>query len=85
MLTVVALFMNTANICILLDDGLSGPKHAVSGIIKLFACARVTPQFFFYAPQTGSNSRSQWARGLRHELSSAARTLGSWVRIPLKA
>jgi hypothetical protein len=31
------------------------------------------------------NSRSQWPRGLRHELSSLARTLGSWVRIPLKA
>jgi hypothetical protein len=28
---------------------------------------------------------SQWPRGLRHELSSLARTLGSWVRIPLKA
>jgi hypothetical protein len=24
-------------------------------------------------------SRSQWLRGLRHELSSLARTLGSWV------
>jgi hypothetical protein len=29
--------------------------------------------------------RSQWPRGLRHELSSLSRTLGSWVRIPLKA
>jgi hypothetical protein len=29
--------------------------------------------------------QSQWSRGLRHELSSLARTLGSWVRIPLKA
>jgi hypothetical protein len=29
--------------------------------------------------------RSQWPRGLRHELSSLARTLASWVRIPLKA
>jgi hypothetical protein len=28
--------------------------------------------------------RSQWPRGLRHELSSSARTLGSWVRIPLE-
>jgi hypothetical protein len=28
---------------------------------------------------------SQWLRGLRHELSSLARTLGSWVRIPLQA
>jgi hypothetical protein len=27
---------------------------------------------------------SQWPHGLRHELSSLARTLGSWVRIPLK-
>jgi hypothetical protein len=31
-----------------------------------------------------SQSRSQWPRGLRHELSSPARTLGSWVGIPLK-
>jgi hypothetical protein len=29
-------------------------------------------------------SRSQWPRGLRHEMSSRARTLGSWVRIPFK-
>jgi hypothetical protein len=29
-------------------------------------------------------SRSQWPRGLKHELSSLARTLGSWVWIPLK-
>jgi hypothetical protein len=28
--------------------------------------------------------RSQWPWGLRHEMSSPARTLGSWVRIPLK-
>jgi hypothetical protein len=30
-------------------------------------------------------SRPQWSRCLRHELSSFARKLGSWVRIPLKA
>jgi hypothetical protein len=29
--------------------------------------------------------RSQWLRGLRHEPSSLTGTLGSWVRIPLKA
>jgi hypothetical protein len=29
--------------------------------------------------------RSQWRRGLRHELSSPAPTLRSWVRIPLEA
>jgi hypothetical protein len=31
------------------------------------------------------HSRSQLPRGLRHQLSSLARTLGSWVRISLKA
>jgi hypothetical protein len=30
-------------------------------------------------------SRSQWPSGLRHELSSLVRTLGSWVQILLKA
>jgi hypothetical protein len=29
--------------------------------------------------------RSLWPRGLRRELSSLARTLGSWIRFPLKA
>jgi hypothetical protein len=29
-------------------------------------------------------SRSQWPRGLRHELSSLAQPLGSWIRIPLE-
>jgi hypothetical protein len=29
--------------------------------------------------------QSQWLRGLRHELSSPAQTLGLWVRIPLEA
>jgi hypothetical protein len=29
--------------------------------------------------------RSQWTRGLRHELSSPVRTLGPWIRITLKA
>jgi hypothetical protein len=41
---------------------------------------------FFFAYGSGpSDSRSQWPRGLRHELSSLARTLGSWVRIPVEA
>jgi hypothetical protein len=31
------------------------------------------------------SSRSQWPRGLRHELSSPSRTLGSWVRVSLEA
>jgi hypothetical protein len=32
-----------------------------------------------------ASRRSQWPRGLRHELSSLAHTLGSWVRIPIEA
>jgi hypothetical protein len=32
-----------------------------------------------------TSSRPQWPRGLRHELSSPAQTLGSWIRIPLEA
>jgi hypothetical protein len=34
---------------------------------------------------TSYRCRPRWPRGLRHELSSLARTLGSWVRISLKA
>jgi hypothetical protein len=38
-----------------------------------------------WIPLQRAHCRSQWQRGLRHELSSLARILGSWVRIPLKA
>jgi hypothetical protein len=41
-------------------------------IIGLFAAVCIT-------------SRSWWPRGIRHELFSPAQTLGSWVRILLKA
>jgi hypothetical protein len=40
---------------------------------------------FTFTGLLGSDGRSQWPRGLAHELSSLARTLRSWVRIPLKA
>jgi hypothetical protein len=33
----------------------------------------------------GKAGRSQWPRCLRHELTSLAVTLASWIRIPLKA
>jgi hypothetical protein len=39
--------------------------------------------FFFLNLST--LSQSEWLRGLRHELSSPAQTLGSWVRFPLEA
>jgi hypothetical protein len=32
-----------------------------------------------------ASCQSQWPRGLRHELSSLARTLGLWIRISLEA
>jgi hypothetical protein len=34
---------------------------------------------------TNVRCQSEWPRGLRHETSSPARTLGSWVRIQLEA
>jgi hypothetical protein len=43
----------------------------------------VSFDFFFHS--SDYESRSQWPRGLRHEPSSSARTLGSWVRILLEA
>jgi hypothetical protein len=41
--------------------------------------------FKYFYSATFLSSRSQRPRGIRHELSSLARTLGSRVRIPLKA
>jgi hypothetical protein len=41
-------------------------------------------RYLFSGYQTHS-CRSEWPRGLRHELSPFAWTLGPWVRIPLKA
>jgi hypothetical protein len=38
-----------------------------------------------YGRTTWCYGRSQWPRGLRHELSSLARKLGSRVRIPFEA
>jgi hypothetical protein len=46
------------------------------------------PQSMFFpswATTPSPNGRSQWPWGLRHEMSSPIRTLGSCVRIPLKA
>jgi hypothetical protein len=40
---------------------------------------------YFISDCKDKGSRSQQQRDLRHELFSLARTLGLWVRIPLKA
>jgi hypothetical protein len=39
----------------------------------------------FHSIALPSRRRPQWQRGLKHELSSLARLLGLWVRIPLEA
>jgi hypothetical protein len=44
-----------------------------------------TTYFWQHLLQLLESSRSQWPRSLRHEKSSPARTLGSWIGIPLKA
>jgi hypothetical protein len=55
-------------------------------IILSYPVARnICAIFNWIAPDIIPVSRSQWPRGLTHELSLVARTLGSWFRIPLKA
>jgi hypothetical protein len=61
----------------------------------LTACYRDSFAFFTYSVNLDdtdnlcgvnvNSRRSQWPSGLRHEMSSPAWTLGSWVRIPLEA
>jgi hypothetical protein len=41
--------------------------------------------FLYFMEPNGSLFRSEWQRGLRHELSSLAQPLGSWVRVSLNA
>jgi hypothetical protein len=48
--------------------------HGASKLEGLFSTSSATNSF-----------RSQWPRGLRHELSLLTQTLGLWVRIPLEA
>jgi hypothetical protein len=43
-----------------------------------------TPRDSFSKIYYNETFPSQWPRGLRHEPSSPARTLGSWVRITLE-
>jgi hypothetical protein len=50
---------------------------------KTFVNLPVRIKYFPVKPNV--ESRSQWTRDLRHELSSLVRTLRLWVRIPFKA
>jgi hypothetical protein len=49
------------------------PKGKIVFMVAIYDSVHVSPR------------RSQWRRRLRHEPSSPAQTLGSWVRIPLEA
>jgi hypothetical protein len=68
------LFSNILSLCYFLNirDQVTHP-HRTTGRIIFF----VLKFLRFY--------RSQWLRGLRHELSSPAQILGSWIRIQLEA
>jgi hypothetical protein len=44
----------------------------------------MTQTQIYYLRHSTTHSRLHWSCDLRHELSSLARTLGSWVRIQLK-
>jgi hypothetical protein len=45
-------YMNSVIVCIFLklslDDGLSGPKHVVSGVIKIFVRGEGNPPIFIW-------------------------------------
>jgi hypothetical protein len=68
------------------------PSSGVQVVMGKDSVAHCKPVFFPPIVVTSGcfahvvyDRRSQWRRGLRHELSSLAWTLGSWVRIPLEA
>jgi hypothetical protein len=56
--------------------------EAEAGLCRTSVGISLLPCFHTHTEHWG---RSQWPRGLRHELSSPPQTLGSWVRIALKA
>jgi hypothetical protein len=61
------------------------PFHITHDITRLEAWSSLIWINFKFEIGERNGCRSQWPRGLRHEPSSPARTLGSWIRIPLKA
>jgi hypothetical protein len=61
-----------------------GMKEGCSNVISCYIFVSC-PKTYYLVRAIEISSRSQWPRRLRHQVSSLARTLGSWVRIPLKA
>jgi hypothetical protein len=51
---------------------------------RIWSC-RITCSFFINMNYPAYTDQSEWPRGLRHELPSLARTLESWVWIPVEA
>jgi hypothetical protein len=62
-----------------------GSRNRKSGQSWTKGCTAIDEQMNELNMYIAIGCRSQWPRGLRHELSSLARTLGSRVRIPLEA
>jgi hypothetical protein len=58
-------------------------RSSARKIIALSVDQLLSAELRYYI--THNSVASQWPRGLRHELPSPAQTLGSWVRILLKA
>jgi hypothetical protein len=65
------------------EDATNHPEPAESPFLPEYIISLRPHYKIILTKWTGS--RWQWSRGLRHELSSLARTLGSWILIPLKA
>jgi hypothetical protein len=94
--TFLSLFLNTYVLTSEVPIGPSGNRFPVSvgpiyrefpNIVLIFLDLIFQQWSTLLAPLTCplfSSCRSQWLRGLRHELSSPAPTLRSWVRIPLR-
>jgi hypothetical protein len=62
-----------------------GPLYSLSTKLHVLLTTRVNNQSSKWVQVCIRDGRSQWPRGLKHEISSPPRTLGSWVRIPLEA
>jgi hypothetical protein len=71
------LFSHTPNLWDLCQC--QGPGTDPNGRIQI---QLLSSRDFWVALCVGINAPTQWPRGLRHELSSFAWILGSWVRIP---
>jgi hypothetical protein len=77
----------------LLEVKRSGPEATTAAVKNKLGCVCILPNVFMkWCLITKKENLhfypymfNKWPSRLRHEISSSARTLGSWVRIPLEA